>query len=582
MLGQQGGWPLTMFLTPEGEPFWGGTYFPPESRWGRAGFPDVLRGIAKIYREDKGKVASNAAALLNGLARLSAAKSGGLVDPAVLDRLVARVAPAFDRENGGLGGAPKFPNCPILELVWRGYKRTGDQSLKSLFLLSLDRMSQGGIYDHVGGGYARYSTDERWLAPHFEKMLYDNAQILQLLVWAYQETGARLYRVRAEETVRWLLDEMRAEGGAFAATIDADSEHEEGKFYVWSEAAIDEVLEGDATLFKSFYDVSPGGNWEGKTILNRLNRPFPADDHTEEVLARCRQRLMVARRRRVPPARDDKVLADWNGLMIAALAQAAPVFGRFDWLEAAVEAWNFVTTEMMHSDRLRHSWRLGRFHPGTLDDHADMANAAIALYEVSSEPRYLDQAEAWVRVLDRHFAAPEGGFHLTADDTESLITRTRSAADSAVPSGNGMALQALLRIHALTGEPGYRDKADSLIRAFSGEVERDALSHAAYLNGIDLWADTLHVVIVGDRGAAETQALLAAVHGIALPNRVLQIVRPGHEFPSGHPAHGKHQLDGQATAYLCRGQTCSLPMTAPDALGQALRQPRGAGPRSAA
>ncbi|HLY58630.1 MAG TPA: thioredoxin domain-containing protein [Stellaceae bacterium] len=572
LLGQQGGWPLTMFLTPQGEPFWGGTYFPPESRWGRPGFPDVLRGIARVWRDEREKVvAGNVAALMKGLARLSSPKTGGLVDPSVLDSIATRFAGAFDKVHGGLGGAPKFPNCSILELVWRGWKRSGDAAMRDAVLISLDAMCQGGIYDHLGGAFARYSTDERWLVPHFEKMLYDNAQLIPLLLWAWQETGAALYRQRIEETVGWVLAEMKAPEGGFAATIDADSEHEEGKYYVWTEAEIDAVLGADAALFKSLYDVTPHGNWEEKTILNRLAKPFLADDATETALAACRQKLLAVRRDRVPPARDDKVLADWNGLMIAALAQAAPVFGRADWLDEAVASWRFVTTRMMEGDRLRHSWRQGRHQPGTLDDHANMANAAIALYEATGDTAYIAQAEAWVRALQRHFAAAEGGFYLTADDTEALIRRTKSAADSAVPSGNGAALAMLVRLHALTGDDGYRVLAEALIQAFSGELERDYFSLAAYLNGIDLWAHARQVVVVGDRAEAGTQALLAAVQAVSLPNRILSVIRPGEALPALHPAFGKTQEGGKATAYVCRGQTCSLPVTEPAALKAALQ-----------
>ncbi len=571
LLGQQGGWPLTMFLRPDGKPFWGGTYFPPVGRWGRPGFRDVLGGVARVWREDPDKVNGNVASLMAGLHRRSAPLAGELVDGHVLDEIATRLTGAFDKVLGGLRGAPKFPNCPVLELVWRGYKRTGDKAMRDAVLITLERICQGGIYDHLRGGFARYSTDERWLAPHFEKMLYDNAQLLPLLTGAWAETGAELYRVRIEETIGWLLDEMIAPSGGFASTIDADSEHEEGKFYVWTAAEIDEVLGRDAALFRTFYDVTDEGNWEGKTILNRLAHPYPADAETEEMLAECRQRLLTARALRVRPATDDKVLADWNGLMIQALAEAAAVFGRVDWLAAAVEAWRFVTQQMMPADRLRHSWRLDRIQPGTLDDHANMANAAVSLYEATSDRRYLEQAEAWIHVLERHFAAPGGGYYLTADDTEALITRIWSAGDAAVPSGNGAALHALLRIHALTGESTYLDKAEALIRAFSGELTRDAFSLSTYLNGIDRYLATLQIVIIGERNALETRDLLDSVFRLSLPNRVLDVIRPGETLPEGHLAHGKTDIEGHATAYVCRGQTCSAPILTAVRLGQVLR-----------
>ncbi len=570
LLGQQGGWPLTMFLLPDGQPFWGGTYFPPAPRWGRPGFPDALRGIAKIYHEDKERVAGNVEALRRGLGRLAEPAPGGPIDIAKLDLAAERLADAIDMENGGIRGAPKFPNCSVLELLWRAWHRTQRPRYRDAVLLSLERMCQGGIYDHVGGGFARYSTDERWLAPHFEKMLYDNAQLIELLTWAWQETKAPLYRWRVDETVTWLLREMRAEGGAFAATIDADSEHEEGKFYVWTEAQIDEALGSDSALFKQRYDVTPGGNWEGKTILNRLRAPTILDVTTESVLAKCRARLLMARSLRIPPERDDKVLADWNGLMIAALAHAAVVFEQWDWLAAAVEAWRFVTGPMMPSDRLRHAWRLGRSHPGTLDDHAAMSVAALALHESTGDRRYLDQAEAWAIVVERHYAAPGGGYYLTADDTEALITRTKTASDSAVPSGNGLMLKSLATLAALTGKNYYAEKADILIGAFSGELDRDFFGLGAYLNAVDLFANMIQIVIIGVSGAADTNVMRRAVYEQALPNRILQLLSPDQKLPASHPAAGKTQVGGVATAYVCRGRTCSLPMVDPDLLRREL------------
>ena len=572
LLGQHGGWPLTMFLTPDGRPFWGGTYFPPEPRWGRAGFPEVLTGVARIWREQRDKVDSNVAALMSGLERLARPRRGGTVTAEMLDAAAARLAQAFDPVLGGPAGAPKFPNCPVLELLWRGYRRRGEPRWRDLVLLTLDRMSQGGIYDHLGGGFARYSTDESWLAPHFEKMLYDNAQLVPLLCWAWQETGKPLYRDRIEETIAWVLGDMAAPEGGFAAAVDADSEHEEGRYYVWTEPEIDAALGADAAVFKAHYDVTPAGNWEGRTILNRSAGPERADTATEAALAECRARLLARRRTRLPPLRDDKVLADWNGLMIQALALAAQLFGRADWLKAAEAAWSFVTTRMTAGGRLHHSYRLGRMQPGTLDDHADMANAALALHEATGAPAYLAQARAWAELLEWHFSGPDGGYYLTADDTEALVQRTRSARDAAVPSGNGAALSALVRLHALTGEDRYRERAEALIAAFAGEIERDVFSLATYLNGVDLWLAPVQIVIIGTYYEPGAAALLTEINAVALPNRLLSVIPPGTALPDGHPARGKGQVAGLATAYLCRGQTCSLPMTDPAELRIALRQ----------
>ena len=572
LMGEQGGWPLTMFLTPKGEPFWGGTYFPPTQRWGRPGFPEVLRGVATHYQREPDKIAKNVTALAHGLAQQSQAKAAeGDVAPELLDQIAERLAKNVDPIHGGFGQAPKFPNPSNLELLWRGWKRSGLELCRDRVLLTLDAMCQGGIYDHLGGGFARYSTDEQWLAPHFEKMLYDNAQLVSLLVLVWQETKSPLYAARIDETIGWTLREMRAPEGGFSSTIDADAEHEEGKFTVWSEAEIDELLGPDSALFKAHYDVTPSGNWEGKTILNRRGRPELAHPEIEATLARCRAILFEAREQRVHPGLDDKVLADWNGMMIAALAEASQAFGRADWLAAAVEAWCFVTTCLMPADdRLHHSWRGGRHHPGTLDDYADMARAGLALHEATGDPAYLDQVIRWVAVLERHFRDPAGGYFFTADDTEALIVRTKSANDNAVPAGNGCLVHVFARLWALTGAEAYRQALDTQIGAFAGEIERNFYPLGTFLNGIDFAMGIVQITIVGARDDSDTKALLVALNGVSLPNRLVQVVAATDALPPSHPAAGKTRLGDAATAYICIGPTCSLPVTEPAALTTAL------------
>ena len=319
LLGEQGGWPLTMFLTPRGEPFWGGTYFPPSARWGRPGFPEVLRALHNAYTTEPEKIAQNVGALRDALQRLAAPQGGDGVSLALTDRLAQRLLREVDPINGGIGDAPKFPQVGLFELLWRAWKRTREPPLRAAVERTLEHISQGGIYDHVGGGYARYATDARWLVPHFEKMLYDNAQLIDLLTLVWQDDTNGLYAMRVAETIDWAAREMLTAEGAFASSLDADSEHEEGKFYVWSEAEIDRLLGERAQRFKPLYDVTAAGNWEGHTILNRLHHLALADPATEAELAACRAILFHAREERVHPGLDDKVLADWNGLMIAAV-----------------------------------------------------------------------------------------------------------------------------------------------------------------------------------------------------------------------------------------------------------------------
>ena len=580
LLGEQGGWPLTMFLTPDGEPFWGGTYFPPTPRFGRPGFVQVLRSIAAAYGNQHESVNKNATVLRDALGRLSQNHNGEAIGLAFLDQAAERVLGELDPVNGGVGGAPKFPQPAILNLLWRAWKRSKDERYRQAVRLTLTRMCQGGIYDHLGGGFARYTVDNRWLIPHFEKMLYDNAQLIALLTWLWQDTGDPLFEARVRETVAWTLREMIAHAdaggeafcGAFASSLDADSEGEEGRFYVWSADEIDRLLGPQSDGFKAAYDVTPGGNWEGKSILNRLHLPGAPGMEQERALAGARQILFAARSGRVWPGWDDKVLADWNGMMISALAKAAPVFKEPGWLEAAEAAFRFVVENMTEGGRLKHAWRHGRLrHPATLDDYANLCDAALSLHEATGRSGYLAQAESWIRILDDHYWDPEnGGYFLTADDTERLIVRTKNAHDSAVPSGNGLMTAVLARLYYLTGNAARRERAEALITAFSGELQRNFFPLATLMNGSELLHSAVQVVVAGERDAEDSRALLERIYGASLPDCLLQLVPPGSDLPPEHPAHGKGQIDGRATAYVCRGTTCSLPITDPVELARAL------------
>jgi uncharacterized protein YyaL (SSP411 family) len=573
LMGEHGGWPLTMFLTPAGEPFWGGTYFPPESRWGRPGFPQVLSAIVEAYRNKRDDVTTNVAALAEGLKRLEQPQSGDGIPPELFDKIAERLLREIDPLNGGIGTAPKFPQCGIFELLWRGWKRSRREPYRETVLRTLTTISQGGIYDHLGGGFARYATDARWLVPHFEKMLYDNAELVSLLTLVWQETRDPLYAQRVAETVGWLEREMTHPEGGFYSSLDADSEHEEGKFYVWSEAEIDAVLGDRAPLFKPYYDVTTEGNWEGHNILNRLNQPALADAKTEAELARCRDLLLAARAPRVRPGLDDKILADWNGLMIAALAEAGLVFDRADWLALAARAFAFVREQMTGPDgRLRHSWRDGRArHPASVDDYADLCRVALALHEATSDPAYLSQARDWVKLLDRHYwDNAGGGYFFAADDTRDLIARAKTAADAAVPSGNGTLVGVLTRLDLLTGDDGYRRRAEAIVGAFSGEVGRNFFPLATLVNNAELAQKPVQIVLVGEPGEPGFQALRRAVYQVSLPNRVVLALAPGEALPADHPAHGKGLVAGHAAAYVCEGPVCSLPLTKPQALIDAL------------
>jgi uncharacterized protein YyaL (SSP411 family) len=577
LLGQQGGWPLTMFLTPDGRPFWGGTYFPKDARYGRPGFGDVLKFVSEIFHKEPDKVANNVAAIGEAMQKLATPKSGGELSMALIDRIADRLLEEVDPEQGGIGGAPKFPQPAIFTLLWRAYRRSGRVEFKNAVTTTLTRMAQGGIYDHLGGGLARYSTDANWLVPHFEKMLYDNAEFVQLLTLVWQETRDPLYEARVRETVAWLEREMLAapddkSNRAFAASLDADSEGEEGKFYVWTDREIDQVLGADADFFDAHYDVSRDGNWEGMTILNRSQKPVLLDAAREAQLAAARTKLLERRGGRIRPGWDDKVLADWNGLMISALAEAGLVFAEPHWIDLAASAFAFIRRNMMRDGRLYHAWRDGKLaHPATLDDHADLARAALFLHEATGERHYLDAARDFVAQLDTHFwDAGNGGYFMTADDTRDMVIRPKSASDNAVPNGNGVMVEVLARLYHLTGDPRFEDRARALVAAFAGEVERNFFPLATYFNANAFLGNVLEVVIVGRRDAADTKALVAATLGRSLPDRLLQVVAPDASLPEMHPAFGKTQQDGKATAYVCRHNTCGLPLTDATALSAAL------------
>ena len=561
-LGEQGGWPLTMFLTPDGEPIWGGTYFPNTARYGRAAFVDVLREIARLFREEPQKIEQNRAALmerLNGAAR----KEGVVViGEAELDNAARQLGGIIDPVNGGTRGAPKFPQASLFELLWRGGLRTGEARYFAAVDITLHHICEGGIYDHLGGGFSRYSVDEHWLVPHFEKMLYDNAQLLELLAIAHLHFRKPLYRQRAKETVGWLTREMTNAGGAFCASLDADSEGEEGKFYVWSyDQVLRELGIEDSEFFARHYDVTPQGNFEGHNILNRL-MPQTTSDADETRLAALREKLLTARAARIRPGLDDKILADWNGLMIAALADASQMLGEPSWLEMAARAFDFVTREMTRGDRLGHSWREDQLKfPGMASDFTAMIRAALALYEATGTKHYLEQALIWQRALDRDYANGETGtYYLTAADAEGLVIRPASTADEATPNHNAVAAQNLVRLALLYGGDLWREKADRLIAGVAPHAVENLYMHMALFNAVDLRLRAAEIVVTGEGAGAD--ALLAAARKMPPLDRVILHARSADGLPSAHPARAQIEAaKGQAQAFVCIGETCSLPVT---------------------
>ena len=576
LMGQQGGWPLTMFLTPDGEPFWGGTYFPPAPRFGRPGFATVLRAVEGSFRQGSDKVEHNRRALAEAMARLADGAGAGAIPSDIGDTTATALLNIVDARHGGLGQAPKFPHVPDLELLWRTWRQGRGERFGQAVLKTADAMAEGGIYDHLGGGWARYCVDEKWLVPHFEKMLYDNAQLIEFYTRLHLATGKGLYRRRVAETVAWLAREMTTADGAFCSSLDADSDDgsghgEEGAFYVWNEAEIDAVLGDEAAFFKRHYDVTADGNWEGRTILNRLAAPTP-DEAAEARLAACRQRLFERREERPRPGLDDKVLADWNGLAIRALARAGAALDEPSWIAMARRAFDHIVAAMSEGDRLCHSARDGRrLALAMLDDYSHMADAALALHEATGDDGLVARARAWVGVADAHYRdRARGGYFFTADDAEALILRSRSALDNATPSGNGTMLGVLARLWHLTGENALRESAWALATAFAGDVRANPAGHAVLILHLDLLERGLQVAIVGRRDEEAVAGLLAAVRRAARQDVAVLVVGDGGALAAGHPAAGKGRVGGRAAAYVCRGRTCSPPVTEAAALARLL------------
>ena len=571
-LGEHGGWPLTMFLTPNAEPFWGGTYFPNTARYGKPAFADLLREVERVFRENPQSVEQNRSALMARLMASARPTERMVIAAHDLDRAADQLLSLIDPVNGGIRGAPKFPQSMMLEFLWRAGERTNNNRRFAAVELTLARICEGGIYDHLGGGFSRYSVDERWLVPHFEKMLYDNALLLELLAVAYLRSRNDLFRRRARETVAWLTREMTTPEGAFCASLDADSEGEEGKFYVWSLEEVTSALGSDeAAFFAAHYDVTAEGNFEGHNILNRLKH-IPRSMEDEQRLAPLREKLLSLREKRVRPGLDDKILADWNGLMIAALVNAGLALDEPLWLEMAARAFLFIDAKMAHGDRLGHSWRAGKLLvPGLASDHAAMIRAALALHEATGEQAYLERALAWQATLDRHYANPEnGGYFLTADDAVGLVVRPNSTSDDATPNPNALAAQNLIRLALFTGQHAWRDKADRLFEGIAASAGENLYAHLALLNALDLRLRGAEIVVAGEDERANE--LLAAARKLAFFDRV--VLRASPALAPDHPAHDKVDVAAQSAAFICVGETCSLPVREPDAIAEAVRAAR--------
>jgi uncharacterized protein len=581
---RHGGWPMTVFMTPDGAPFYGGTYFPPVPSRGMPSFKQLLVSLADAYENRRDEVMQSADSVREYLRAATGASAPmtGLSEE-LLDNAATSLLGQLDNRFGGFDGAPKFPQTMNLEVLLRYYKRTGNRAARAGVEHTLRQMANGGIYDQLGGGFARYSVDEYWLVPHFEKMLYDNALLTRLYLEAYQVSGDDFFRRIAEETLGYVARDMTDPEGGFYSAEDADSEGEEGKFYVWTPEEIEAALEPDeAKLAMRFWDVTERGNFEGKNILN-VPRPPEAvaaefDISAGELwqrIVRIREKLLAEREKRVRPGRDEKVLAAWNGLMLRAFAFAASVLDREDYRKIAEKNASFLMEKLVVDGRLRRSYKDGRARfNGYLEDYACVADGLVELYEATFETRWLREAGTLAdTVLELFWDAEKGGFYDTAADHEELVTRPRDVYDNASPSGNSVAVDVLLRLSVLLEREDYRERAVAVLEDLSGAISQIPGAFGRLLSALDFYLSTPYeIALIGAPDAPETRALLSAVYSAYIPNKVAAgRAEDDEEAARLVPLLADRPVrEGKATAYVCVNYACQNPTTDPEELKRQL------------
>jgi len=588
MMTGQGGWPMSVFLLPDLRPFFGGTYFPPHDKWGRPGFKNVLLRLAEVYRTRQDDLNTNAESITANLQQMGVVTATqGDLKSEWIDQAVHELKERFDSTWGGFGSAPKFPPSMALMLLLRKWKRSPDPELLKIVEITLQRMALGGMYDQLGGGFHRYSVDNYWLIPHFEKMLYDNALLSRVYLEAYQATRSAFYRSVVADTLDYVLREMTSPGGGFYSAQDADSEGEEGKFFVWRPEEIEEILgKEEADIFCRFYSVTEEGNFEGQTSALFIQKPprvFAEElGITEEklfdVLQRGRAKLFAERERRVKPGLDDKILTSWNGLMIGSMALAGRILEHRPYVEEAGKAADFILNNMRDERGLLRSHREGvsKFN-AYLDDYAFLILGLVDLYEASFEPRWIRSASDLAREMISRYWDDEGGaFFFTAHDHEQLIVRKKMTQDGAVPSGNSMAALGLLKLAKLSGEAEFAERGEGVLRSFGDYLGRVPAAFHMMLVALDFHLDSpVEVAIVGERNAEDTQAVLRAVDSRFIPNKVLAFKSEASDEDADAAVpllDGKSMVDGQATVFLCENFTCKEPLTDLEKIEKALER----------
>lgn len=580
MMTGHGGWPMTVFLTPEGVPFFGGTYFPPEDRYQMPGFRRVLISMAESYRARPDDIAQTAQAMRQELARAGVPTgSSEVITKSILDSAYTSIVRNYDKRNGGFGGSPKFPPAMSLEFFLRTHHRTRDTASLAMVEETCRKMAEGGLYDHLGGGFHRYSTDARWLVPHFEKMLYDNALLSRLYLHLHQATHDHFARRIAEETLDYVLREMTDAGGGFYSTQDADSEGHEGKFFVWSADEVTSALgTTEAAMFSAYYNVTPAGNFEGSNILH-VNRPL-ADVATEfsvsveelnKVLSRGRKLLFEIRELRVKPGRDEKVLTGWNGLMMVSFAEAAIILGREDYLGAAVRNADFLLANLQKDGLLLRTWKDGAAKlNGYLEDYSCLIDALVTLFEVTGNLRWLKEAITLAdKMVEEFWDDQDGGFFFTGKSHETLIVRFKDYLDNATPSGNSVAADVFFRLSHLLGNETYARKAVTILRLTSASMARYPSAFGRALGAMDFYLSTpKEIAVIGEPESPDTLALLQTIWGNYLPNKIVAVANEPADEPSDLVPllRDRTQISGKAAAYVCENYTCQSPVTDPAAL----------------
>ena len=585
MMTRQGGWPMTVFLTPDLKPFYGGTYYPPTDRYGRPGFPKVMEAVAEAFNDKNAQVLEQADQLTVQLNQIS-----NVVDPhehelteELMTNAFQHYRSQFDTQYGGFGTAPKFPPSMGLPFLLRYWHHSGNANALEMVELTLEKMAHGGMYDQLGGGFHRYSTDAHWLVPHFEKMLYDNAQLVVAYFEAYQATQKPFYHHIATETLDYVLREMYdAENGGFYSTQDADSEGVEGKFFVWEPNDVEDIIgEENAEIFCEYYDITPQGNFEAENILHvqvppdAFARKLQMElEDLETLLADAKQKLFEAREKRIKPGLDDKILTSWNGIMIRGMAMGYQLTGKPEYLEACKKSAEFVLTTLSQDNGLLlRTYRAGKSHLNAyLEDYAYFISGLIALYEASFEPRWLTEAERLAHIMIDQFGDDAGdGFFFTGKAHEVLIVQSKSAYDGATPSGASMAIHSLLRLAKHLDNPEFQDKAVETLKLYFHQMERMPSGSGQLLCELAFLLSTpKEIAIVGKKGDAETDAMLAALHGTYQPNKIVALSESaeGQTLPL---LAGKTQIDDTATAYVCENYTCQAPTTDIEAFVELLR-----------